>query len=177
MREWAPFCTRGPCIIVPYLLSVCYGPVPCPSSLPLGPRPSVWVMTLEPRGFPGCSMAGRRWWERSLLGFPASLARHVKNWSIVPGNNGLWKCAMQGCGGLHRKLPLTFSLGEQSLGSACSPHPVPVPLRSAVVRRRPWVSFGLGQIWWMPVRCVYAGLLSRSPGLSVAGMLTASQTS
>lgn len=68
-------------------------------------------MTIEPLGFPACNMAGKYWWERSLLGFPASLPRHVKNRSIVPWNNGPWKYARQGCGGLHRKLLLTFSLG------------------------------------------------------------------
>lgn len=50
------------------------------------------------------------------MGFPASFARHVKNRTIVPGNNGPWKCARQGCGGLHRKLLLTFSLCKGVLG-------------------------------------------------------------
>lgn len=121
-------------------------------------------------------MAGKYWWERSLLGFPASLARHVKNRSIVPGNNGPWKCARQGCGGLHRKLLLTFSLGKGVLGEAPV---VPIlfkyhPLSSDVVRMIPWANSGSGQIWWMPV---FSEHLFRSPGLSVVGMLTAFQTS
>lgn len=76
----------------------------------------MWVMTIEPLAFPGCSMAGKGWWERSLLGFPASLARHVKSgehcsreqWSLEVCKAGVW--------GLHRKLLLTFSLGDKVLG-------------------------------------------------------------
>lgn len=67
-------------------------------------------------GFPRLQHDCKCWWERSLMGFPASFARHVKNRTIVPGNNGPWKCARQGCGGLHRKLLLTFSLCKGVLG-------------------------------------------------------------
>lgn len=114
----------------PQLPRVCH--VSCPGYLLLGPRPFMWVVTIEPLGFPGFGLTGKCWLmgeeSTGLSGLAPLLARRVKSRSIVPGNNGPWKCARQGCGGLHRKPLLTFSLGEggpgKCLKSPSSPNTV-----------------------------------------------------
>lgn len=170
MTEPAPFCTQGR-VALPHTYPVSVtGPMPCPA-LPLGPY--MWVMTIEPLPFPGWRMAGKC----SRLDFPASPARHVEHRSIVPGNNGPWKCAGQGCEGLLRKPLLTFSLGEEVLGKCLQSPSWPIPLRSAAVRRRHWVSSGSGQIMVDASQVCLLWAPHQVPPLVCGGMLTASQAS
>lgn len=144
-------------VLAPRLRSVCCGPVSCPGSLPLGPRSSMWVGSWFPRLQPGWQvLMGEE--STGLSGQSCQACKEQEHcsweqWSLEVCKARVWGSPQEAA---HDLQPWWRSPWEAPVIPIQSKYSL---LSSAVVRMRPWVPSGPGQVWRMPIRWVCSGYL------------------